>query len=69
MLTTLPGYAPQYQEESKNYSVRQILEWQCPGDLIAWENFQFHCSSQLGSWQYDRTAWVKEFISIETYVR
>lgn len=68
-LDIFPEYAGPYQEESKNLSVREIIQWQSPGDLIAWENFQWHASGQIGQFQYDRKVWVKEFISIETKIK
>lgn len=63
----LPRYAPEYQIEMRNYSVREIFPWKCTGDLIAWENFQFHSSCGHYHGQYDRKKWIKEFISIETW--
>jgi hypothetical protein len=66
-LDILPNYSNEYQEDMRNFSVREIIKWQSPGDLIAWENFQFHSSCHFGNVNYDRTKWVKEFISIETY--
>lgn len=68
-LDIFPEYAEPYQEESKNLSVREIIQWQLPGDLIAWENFQWHGSGQIGQFQYDSKVWVKEFISIETKIK
>ena len=68
-LDIFPEYADAYREESKNLSVREIVRWQSPGDLIAWENYQWHGSGQIGQCEYDKKIWVKEFISIETKVR
>jgi hypothetical protein len=67
MLDILPNYSEQHQQEMKNFSVRQVIEWKSPGDLIAWENFQWHCSCQFDSTEYHPEKWVKEFISIKTY--
>lgn len=67
-LDSLPNYSDHYKNEMKNYSIRKIVNWQSPGDLIAWENFQFHCSCQFSNTEYSLDRWVKEFISIETWV-
>jgi hypothetical protein len=67
MLDVLPNYSDQYQEEARNFSVKEILKWESPGDLIAWENFQWHCSCNFGNIEYNRTSWAKEFISFETW--
>ena len=66
MLDILPNYSEEFKEESKNFSIRKIINWDSPGDLIAWENFQWHSSGQIGKVEYDKTTWVKEFISIDT---
>ena len=68
VLDIFPEYLETYQEESKNLSVREIIEWQSPGDLIAWENYQWHGSGQIGNFSYNKESWVKEFISIETKI-
>ena len=68
-LDILPEYSDEYQEEMRNYSVREVIKWQSPGDLIAWENFQFHSSCHFGKVSYDREKWMKEFISLETCFR
>ena len=68
MLDTLPNYADDYEFESRNLSVREIIKWETPGDLIAWENFQWHASCQFGNIEYTRDTWAKEFISIETWL-
>lgn len=67
MLDILPNYAEQYEKESMNFSVQEIVKWQSPGDLIAWENFQWHCSCHYGHVEYNKQTWAKEFISIETF--
>lgn len=66
-LDLLPQFSEKYQEDMRNFSIREIIEWKSPGDLIAWENFQFHSSCHFGSATYNKNSWVKEFISIETY--
>lgn len=62
---------PQHAESErkmieKNFSVKKIVKWQQPGDLIAWMNFQWHCSLGPDDVTYSDKKWVKEFISIET---
>lgn len=69
MLDILPNYSTEYEDEEKNFSVREIIKWKSPGDLIAWENFQWHASCSYGNITYDREIWAKEFISIETRVK
>jgi len=63
----LPKYALEHQIETRNFGVREIIQWKSPGDLIAWENFQFHSSCGMYGGKYDRKKWIKEFISIETW--
>ena len=56
-------------DRSKNFSIKTILEWKDPGDLLAWEDFQWHCSSDPDGMKYNLTDWrsaCKEFISVET---
>lgn len=67
MLDILPNYSESFKEESANFSVRETIKWESPGDLIAWENFQWHCSCQYSDIEYNKQTWVKEFISIETW--
>ena len=66
MLDVLPNYADGNEHVYKHFSVRKIIKWESPGDLIAWENFQWHCSCDFGQPNYRRDGWVKEFVSIET---
>ena len=51
----------------KNFSVKEIVNWINPGDLIAWKNFQWHGSTCSHSYQYSTKKYCKEFISIETF--
>ena len=67
MLDILPNYTDEYEVETRNFSVQKILKWESPGDLIAWENFQWHGSCNFGNIEYTRDTWAKEFISIETW--
>lgn len=67
MADILPKYSDEFKEDARNFSVREIVKWQSPGDLIAWENFQWHSSCQFGNVEYSKDTWVKEFISIETW--
>jgi hypothetical protein len=56
-------------DRSKNFSIKTILEWKDPGDLLAWQDFQWHCSSDPDGMKYNLTDWrsaCKEFISVET---
>jgi hypothetical protein len=69
MLDILPKYSSDYEIEQMNFSVREIIKWESPGDLIAWENFQWHSSCHFGNPNYQRNDWIKEFISIETYFK
>ena len=52
---------------SKNFSVKKLITWKNPGDLVAWKNYQWHCSMLVGDWTYTEKEWCKEFISLETY--
>ena len=52
---------------TRNFSVKKIVNWNNPGDLIAWKNFQWHCSTQSPDYQYSTKKHCKEFISIETF--
>lgn len=67
-LDILPHFADEHREEMRNFSIKEIIKWNSPGDLVAWENFQFHSSCQFGDVVYDREKWMKEFISIETCI-
>jgi hypothetical protein len=67
MLNILPTYAETHKEEARNFSVREIVKWESPGDLIAWENFQWHCSCHYGDVEYNTRTWVKEFILIKVW--
>jgi hypothetical protein len=69
MLDILPSYSDEFVAESRNFSVKEIVKWESPGDLVAWENFQWHCSCQFGNAKYKRDDWLKEFISIETHFK
>lgn len=69
MTDILPKYAPEHEFESRNFSVREILKWNSPGDLVAWENFQWHSSCSFGEYTYTTDDWAKEFVSIETYFK
>jgi hypothetical protein len=68
MLDILPNYSESSKEEARNFSVREIVKWESPGDLIAWENFQWHCSCHHGHIEYNKQTWAKEFVSIETWI-
>ena len=65
----LPQYADTHRSQAKNFSVKRIVQWQHAGDLVAWMNFQWHCSTSPQGYHYhnDPTLAAKEFISIETY--
>ena len=63
----LPAYSDQHKEEARNFSVRKIIKWNSPGDLIAFESFQWHGSCHWGNVTHDRETWSKEFLSIETW--
>jgi hypothetical protein len=69
MLDILPNYSTEYEDEGRNFSVRKIIKWKSPGDLIAWENFQWHSSCSYGDITYNKNTWAKEFISIETWAK
>lgn len=62
---------PKYKKEndSKNFSVRRLIKWESPGDLIGWENFQWHSSCHFNQIEYSKDTWVKEFISFETCLK
>jgi hypothetical protein len=67
MLDILPNYSEQCKKDSMNFSVREVVKWESPGDLVAWENHQWHCSCHYGHIEYNKQTWAKEFISIETW--
>ena len=60
---------PKLQKETanKNYGVKKMITWKSPGDLIAWMNFQYHCTMVDPNMPHNDKEWCKEFISIETY--
>ena len=62
----LPKFSEQHKKQARNFGVKEIVKWKSPGDLIAWKNFQWHCSLSQKDYQYSDTSWCKEFISIET---
>lgn len=62
----LTQYSDVGKVAGKNFGVKKIIQWQSPGDLIAWKNFQWHCSLSPRGYSYNLEKWVKEFISIET---
>jgi len=68
-LDLLPEHTESFKNLEKNFSVREIFEWQTPGDLIVWESFQWHCSLSPKGHVYNSTKWCKEFVSIETSFR
>jgi hypothetical protein len=69
MSDIFPKYAPSKFDQSADFSVRQMFPWKSPGDLIAWESFQWHSSGALGNIEYTRTDWAKEFITIEATIK
>lgn len=66
VLEILPRYSDAHTEEMKNFSVKKILEWRSPGDLIAWKNFQWHTSCHFSDTKYTLEDWQKEFINFKT---
>lgn len=68
-LDVLPQYTDSHRSLTKNFSVKRIVQWQQPGDLVAWMNFQWHCSTSPQGYLYhnDPNLAAKEFISIETH--
>jgi hypothetical protein len=69
MSDIFPKYAPNKFDESLNFSVRQAFPWKSPGDLIAWESFQWHSSGAMGDIEYSRSDWSKEFITMEVHIK
>ena len=61
---------PKFQKESvaKNFSVKKLIEWNNPGDLIAWKNYMYHCSMTDKDFNYSDNEYCKKFISIETFL-
>jgi hypothetical protein len=61
---------PEFEKDkdARNFGVKQIIKWESPGDLIAWKNYQWHCSLTQKNYPYNGETWCKEFISIETVV-
>jgi hypothetical protein len=55
-------------KDAKNFGIKQVVKWESPGDLIAWKNFQWHCSLTQKNYPYNGETWCKEFISIETAI-
>lgn len=64
-----PKCVPITFDETVNLSLRKMFSWNSPGDLIAWEGFQWHSSGALGDIEYSRTDWAKEFITIEAIMK
>ncbi len=62
----LPKFSEQHKKQARNFGVKQIVKWKNTGDLIAWKNFQWHCSLSQANYTYSDKTWCKEFISIET---
>lgn len=54
-------------KDTKNFSIKQIVYWKNPGDLIAWKNFTWHSSLAPRDYNYSHNKFCKEFISIETW--
>ena len=54
-------------KEVKEYSVKKIIKWKNPGDLVAWKNYQWHSTLTTPGYDYSRDEFCKEFVSIETW--
>jgi hypothetical protein len=67
MLDILPNFSDEYVEESRNFSVKKIVMWENPGDLVAWENWQWHSSCHSRKPEYALDAWTKEFLNFKTW--
>ena len=53
--------------EIRNFSVKRLLYWKNPGDLIVWKNYTWHSSFAPNGYNYSHDKFCKEFISIETW--
>jgi hypothetical protein len=56
-----------YDKTAMNLSVRKVIDWENPGDLIAWKNFMWHSSKYDSNWNYSKDNWCKKFLNIETW--
>jgi hypothetical protein len=64
----LPHFSESFQEHTKEFSVKKTIQWQSPGDLIAWKNFQWHASCDFSNTAYQRDIWQKEFLNFKTAI-
>ena len=64
----LPVFSKEHSKQARNFGVEQIIKWKSKGDLVAWKNFQWHCSLSQKDYLYNDKNWCKEFISIETAI-
>ena len=69
-LDVLPHYTEKHQVEMSRYSVAAIFEWKNPGDLIVWEDFVFHSTTDHHTYEFseDPERYSKSFLSIRAYV-
>jgi hypothetical protein len=63
----LPKYIKQedgdiQQFQSVDFSVKKILEWKNPGDLLTWENYQHHCSNDANRDKQDGNCFKKYLV-------
>ena len=59
--------APKSDKLVKNLSIKRLIKWKNPGDLIAWRNYQWHASLTTSGYNYSQDKFCKQFISIETW--
>lgn len=69
-LDVLPHYTEKYQVEMSRYSVADIIHWKNPGDLVMWEDFIFHSTTDHHTYEFSDNPerYSKSFLSIRTYV-
>jgi len=70
-LDKLPEYSPTYKDEELMFSVKKIAYWQNPGDLVSWNNLQWHSTTDPHNWEYSKEEynWIKQFITIRVLYR
>lgn len=58
---------PKSDKITKDLSIKKIVKWKNPGDLLVWKNYQWHASLTTPGYSYTRDKFCKQFISIETW--
>jgi len=69
-LDVLPHFSKEYENEMIRYSVSGIVDWKNSGDLVMWEDFVFHSTTDHHSYNFskDPAQFCKSFLSIRVYL-